>query len=217
MRKIVLLIIVLSILPVGISFGEDINGLIIIPNRYGANYFLMADQFEEFGWQITTAAVTSTVAPCPAYGGPLGCPTLTVDSLISQITDATVYDFILITSGSEYGGEACIDLMNDPGSLSFIQTAVNANVLMCAACSAVRVLAAADVIDGVRITGNASYEDEYIAAGADYAGAGVPPVIDGNIMTCVRGDYFAPNNCEAIRDAVEANVASGQARGGNND
>jgi hypothetical protein len=47
------------------------------------------------------------------------------------------------------------------------------------------------------------YQNEYTAAGATYLGDDHPPVIDGNIITCVRDQYYHVKNSEAIIIALQ--------------
>jgi hypothetical protein len=78
---------------------------------------------------------------------------------------------------------------------------MNAGIVVSAWCRAVRILAAADVIDGKNITGNADYEAEFVAAGATFNEL-VPPVIDENLVTGVRSRYYREEMCQAIATAV---------------
>lgn len=199
--KCVFIFIVLTC--ISLSATGNIKALIIVPYRYGANYHLIVDELERKGWEITTTGVYQEIPPCPAYAGPLGCQTITVDILITEISDVTEYDCVLITPSTTTNNDPCSDLMGSDETLTLIQNAVSNNLVVAAFCTGVRVLAAADVIDGRRVTGHSSYQSEYEAAGATFAGVRIPPVTDGNIVTCVRGDFYAPQNCEAIADCVE--------------
>lgn len=51
--------------------AQTVRLLLLMPDKYGANYFLDRDDFENFGWEVTTAGVNATVTPCPDYAGPL--------------------------------------------------------------------------------------------------------------------------------------------------
>ncbi len=204
MRKLLMCIFAFIVLLGSVSQAHgNVKALIILPYNYGANFYLIADEFEKKGWDITTTALTAQVPPCPAFAQPFGCPSIDVDILISDIDDVTEFDCVLITSSTTVQYDPCSDLMASSDALTLIQNAVAANITIGAFCTGVRVLAAADVLDGVSVTGNPSYRSEYEAAGAIFAGVRVPPVTDGNIVTCVRGDFFAPQNCQAVADCVE--------------
>ena len=204
MRKMLMFIIMFVILVAALAQADsNVKALIVLPYNYGANYYLIVDEFERKGWDLTITGLYEEIPPCPAFARPFGCPPIEVDLLISEIDDVTEYDCVLIPSSTTVGYDPCIDLIENQEALALIQNAVNANVVVGAFCTGVRVLAAADVIDGRNVTGNPNYTTEYVAAGAIFAGARVPPITDGNIVTCVRGDFFAPQNCQAIADCVE--------------
>ncbi len=77
-------------------------------------------------------------------------------------------------------------------------------------CGGVRVLAAADVIAGRLVTGHDLYVDEYEAAGATWVGDDVPPVVDGTIITTVRGQYHSVQICEVIAEVIESRMQGGE-------
>ena len=185
-------------------FASKVEVLILMPHNYGANTYLDNDNFEQFGWNVTTAGVTRNVQPCTAYAGPLGCPTVKVDYLVSEITDITKFDCLVIMHATRWSATLpYTDVINSQAAIALVKTAVDSGVVVAAFCSGVRVLAAADVLDGKTITGHPQFQSEYIAAGANYLGTNLPPVIDGNIVTCVRGQSYNIKNCEAIATAIE--------------
>ncbi len=194
-------------------WAADVQALAIVPGAYGANLYLNLDDFENFGWQVTLAGTTAMVQPCPAYGGPLGCPVLPVDLLITEIADVTAYDVVAIMPASQWVAEPYGDLLNSPQALQLLVDAVESGVVVYAPCAGVRVLAAADVLEGVDVNGHANFQAEYEAAGANYLGSGILPVIDGNIVTATRGLYFHENACEAVAIALETLRAQPMTRG----
>ena len=89
-------------------------------------------------------------------------------------------------------------------------------IIIAAWCRAVRLLAAADIVEGKNIIGHFDYFDEYKAAGANYIeysftwkdGKKIfnnvsPPIQDGNIITTVRSLYYRNEMCELIKKTVE--------------
>jgi len=124
--------------------------------------------FERFGWDVTLAGVTQTVLPCPWASGH---PSRTVDILISNITDVTQFDCIVIASQNwrvNYQN-AYSDLINSQDALNLISAANDSGLVIWATCAGARVLAAADIINGVQVQGQAGtgnlYSNEIIAAG----------------------------------------------------
>lgn len=189
--------------------AQEVDALVIVPNYYGANLNFNLDNLQNFGWNITTAGVSASARPCPSYGGPRGCPILTLDMIVSDIGEITDYDVVAIMPGSMWVSSPYGDLLASQTVLDLIADAVDQDLVVFAPCGSVRVLAAADVLDGVTVTGHTRFQAEYLAAGATFLGGNLAPVIDGKIVTATRGMYFHETNCEAIAVALESEVGSG--------
>lgn len=194
----------MTLAAVGGVEAQEVDVLVIVPSYYGANLNFNLDNLQSFGWNVTTAGISNRVFPCPAYGGPRGCPILNVDVLISDIDDLSSYEVVAIMPGSMWVSVPYGDLLATQSALDLITDAVDRNLVVFAPCGAVRVLAAADVLEGVTVTGHTRFQQEYEAAGATFLGGGLAPVIDGNIVTATRGMYFHEANCEAIAVALES-------------
>jgi putative intracellular protease/amidase len=167
--------------------------LLILDNDYGGNYHFIRTIFERFGWSITTTALTPNVTPCIYQDPEL---VVTVDILLPEIPDVSAYDAISVMPGESHDL-----LLTNQTALDFIHEANASGIVVSAWCRAVRVLAAADVIDGRNVTGHLDYESEYEAAGATFF-ASVPPIIDENLVTAVRSRFYRDEMCAAIADAI---------------
>jgi len=222
MRKIIILTIFFASLFLSAhqTYAQQTKVLIILPRYFGLNHYLNMEMFESFGWEVTLTAVTHVVEPCP-YSVGVGNTSRNVDIVISEINDITQYDCVAIAPMSwQYDPpNACIDLLNSQVALDLISTANDSGLVIWATCAGVRVLAAADVINGKNVQGQPGpgniYLNEYLAAGANYLGSKLPPVIDGNIVTTTRGQYYMVQNNEAIMTALE-NVHVLKSKGGTN-
>ena len=202
-NKILVLVFIIVLFSTNL-FSQEVNILLIMPHNYGANYNFNRENFEEMGWKVTTAGITKIVQPCVLFARPAAaCKPLTVDYLISEITDVTKYDCIAIMPAAWRTGEAYGDLLASRKTLDMLAAAVDSGVVVWATCAGVRVLARANVISGVRVVSQDAYKTELEAAGAIYVGNDHPPVIDGNIVTCARGQYYHVQNCDAIATALE--------------
>lgn len=152
---------------------HNVKVLVLMDNGFGYSYQTLFTQFEKFGWDIDIAGPTATISGCE-----FNSVDLNVDMLFSEISDVTSYHCVNIMPGSSH-----VNLMSNQDSiLDTIKTASDAGVIISAWCRAVRVLAAADVINGKNVTGNDDYASEYIAAGATYYST-YPPIISDNIVT----------------------------------
>lgn len=202
MKNYVIIFITLLSLSLGSLRADDIKVLLVFPDQYGANSFLMLEKLEEFGWNVTTTGVNPVIQPC--FWG----DAVTVDTLISEITDISNYDCLILCTMRWWSNpaNAYADILNSEEAMQLYVDANNAGLIIYAACAGVRILAAAEILDGVNITGNDNYEDEYLAAGANFLGTNIPPVIDGNIVTGMRGQYYFNQNMEAIKTALEKNI-----------
>ncbi|TFG31979.1 hypothetical protein EU528_04725 [Candidatus Thorarchaeota archaeon] len=166
--------------------------LFVMDQDFGYCYSPIRTVFERFGWEITTTALNESLTSCNYAHNYV----LDVDILLTDITDVAEYDIVTIMPGSAHD-----TLRTNETALNLIRDAVSENLIVTAWCRAVRVLAAADVIDGKNVTGQADYQAEYEAAGATFFEL-VPPITDGNIITSVRSTFYREETCNAIAAAV---------------
>jgi hypothetical protein len=184
------------------SYSNDVKVLFILSNNCGPNTYYTMDDMEKYGWQVTKAAMTQTVSPCPLFGG---LPTITVDRLLTDITNIAEYDAIALMPASWRAGNAYADILASAYAKSLFKAASDSGLVVWTLCGGTRVLAAANIINGKRVLGAAVYQTEYTNAGAIYMGEDHLPVIDGNIVTCVRDQFYHYKNAEALTTALEKN------------
>jgi hypothetical protein len=195
---------------------EGINALIMVPRNLGANYYLITDVIEEYGWNVTQVGVLDTVTPCPWFAAHGEVFPVIPDLRPEDISNVTDYDCLIIapsTGNAAPDPNSNSDLLESKEALMLVKRAAYFNVPLWATCAGVRVLAAADVVRDKFIVGSPRFRSEYIAAGANYVGrpqSDNPPTIDGNIITCARGQYYNYANVMAVATAIENN----QTRGG---
>ena len=182
----------------------EVSILMLFGDNVGGFHYFVSDVWEHCGWRLTSAGMQPTLSPCN-----VGVP-FNVDTLITEITDLSDYDCLAIMLSFSWEGSHD-DILASPAALALVQQAVAESLLVVANCGAVRVLAAAGVIDGVTVTGFPGYYNEYIAAGAVWAGPNVPPVLDGNILTSNTGRYYCHQIAEVMRKYFAAKLASGPA------
>ncbi len=104
-------------------------------------------------------------------------------------------------------GRSHTNILASQVTLDLIKSTVAEGLIVSAWCTAVRVLAKANVIDGKNVTGDADYRVEYENAGATFFES-VPPITDGNIVTSVRSRFYRTEICESIAAAIEGNIKS---------
>ena len=207
MKNINKLIIIILLLSSFLSFSQSINEndgttkiLVILPNNLGGNFNFAFDDLEFLGWDVTFTGLTEIINTC-SWPKPLGHINFQVDTLIQDIDDVTNWDVLVLMNASSTGN-AYGDILNSQEAMNLFVQANDNNMVIWATCAGVRVLAAADIINGVNVTGKSNFSSEYIAAGANYLGPEIPPVIDDNIVTSTKGRYFHYQNIEAILTAL---------------
>ena len=210
-RWITVILALLVAIPATCKNVDDgqVDVLMIIAHHWGANTFFNLDNFKNMGWHLTSAGVTEYVAPCNWFKGKTGVTNFHVDHLISEITDVTDYDVLAIMSSTSfYGPESYLDILESPEAMALVRDAVDKGLVVWATCAGVRVLAAADVLQGRQVTGALRYQAEYEAAGATYLGADHAPIIDGSIITSVRGNYYHHHITQAITATLQQQGAA---------
>jgi len=198
------------------SQGDDgVNALILAPRNLGANYYLLRDVIEEYGWNVTHTGVLDTITPCPWFANHGEVFPLIPDLRAEDIEDISDYDCLIIAPSA--GNAAPVedsngDIVDSPETLLLIRRAAYYGLPVFATCAGVRALAAADVVQGRFIVGSPRFREEYIKAGANYVGrprSDNPPTIDGNIITAARGQYYNYANAMAIATVIEGNQGRG--------
>lgn len=190
---------------------DPIRALVLVDGRYGANWNIreglpsIAGEFADFGWQVDLASTLPLVQPC-AWAAGRGLPALEPGLRVGDIRDVSAWDVLVVLPGQAH--EA---LLADPAALELVRKAEAAGLAIASFCRSARVLARAGILEGRHMTGHADYEAEYLAAGAIYHGYSdrtgksdaPPPIVDGNLVTSMRSNYFRGQACEAIRIAAE--------------
>ncbi len=177
--------------------------LAVLPAQFGANTHFNLDNLAENCYSITLAGVTRQVSSC-TFSAPIGNQVFEADTLVQEITSSDAWDVIAImpmewrNSANPYG-----DLIGCASLVNLLKEAKQKGKVIWATCAGVRVLASANIINGVKVSGRSEYSAEYIAAGALYQGANIPPVWDQNIITSTRGMYYMQENIEMISTALE--------------
>lgn len=179
---------------------QTVKILLIMDHNYGANYHFILEIFEEYGWNITVTGLFDPLTPC-RYQDQSNI--LGIDILIDDVALTQGYHCISIMPGQTH-----TNLLGSNVVLDLIRSAVSSNIIVSAWCNAVRILAKADVINGINITGAESYQSEYEAAGATFFEY-VPPIRDGNIITSVRSRFYRNETCELIKKACDELLAAG--------
>jgi len=202
-RISILFILILSNFNQAQSQGNLKKALVLLPQNYGANYFLLMKMFEEYGFDVTTTGVYNNAYPCNSFAGPLGCPTLQIDIPLNDITDLSGYDCLFLPSASKWQANTYSDILNSPSAMNLISDADEAGLLIITFCRGAMVLANAGVLNGHSITGDETYRALYNSSGAVYLGQPIPPHLDENILTSTRNNYYLLEIGDVACDALD--------------
>jgi putative intracellular protease/amidase len=185
---------------------DPVRMLLLWGDVYGANCTMggrklpILEKFRRYGWELTLAGAKALVSPC-AFAKGRGAEPVDLDCMIDAIEDVGAFDGISVMPGPSHKG-----LIDSPRAMSVVRQAFEAGLVVSAWCRGVRVLAAADVLQGKRVVCHADDRELIEAAGGFFVGHDHPPVIDGTVVTGARSYYYRTKNADAIRDAVNARL-----------
>ena len=184
--------------------SQRVRILLLAGDRYGANCFMggrklsIADKFASYGWDVITAGVTRSLAPCP-FAAKKGADPILLDCVADDLGGVHTFDAVSILPGPSHEG-----LMTSNAVLAFVRDASRTGLVVSGWCRGVRVLAAADIVHGRRIVCHADDRQMIEDAGGIFVGHDHPPVTDGRMVTGARSYYYRAKNADAIRSAVMA-------------
>jgi len=188
--------------------GRNTRALVLLSKNWGLNYFLIEDELDNYGWERTEVAVLDSVTPCPPVYK-WGVPPRYPDKMVMDLDGIGEYDCLIIPPGT--GNYYPIDnpfqdLVASPAALRLIGEANDRQLPIFAMCAGVRVLAAADVMQGKNVLGSRRFNAEYAEAGARnlrQKGVKHAPVIDGNLVTAMNGQQYNMGMCLALSAVQE--------------
>ncbi len=188
------------------NLPQSVDVLVIVPRYVGLNYYFQLDTFSQYGWNITQAGVTKNVGICPPVGQQTTLKPVEVDILISEINDLSKYSAIaFMPAAGSFNPvpDSFEDILKSPEAIELIKTANREGKVIYTACSGVRVLAAADIINGRKITSPPRWQNEVETAGATFIDKENPCTIDENFVTVVRDLFNNYLNTQGLQTAIE--------------
>ncbi len=187
---------------------NTVKALLLLDDLYGSSLNIEDNQnnilenFTEYGWDISIACCTPEVKPCP-LAVMQGCKVIHPDLRTYELDNALEWDVIIVVPGGDYS-----HLISCPFVHSLLTRAKEQGIPIAAWCRGVRVLAHAGIIEDVQVTGDADFEDEYLAAGAVYLGEDHPPVFSQGIISCAQDKLYRQQMCKLICEAVENSASA---------
>lgn len=164
------------------SLLNDYKVIMFIANGVGNGYYIIKDQLEFWGCNVTIAGLSEVIQSCSNRGE---SKSITSDVVISTIDNEEIleYDCIFIPSGGHWG-----TLVIQNNVLDLISTAYDQGKLVSSFCVGTAVLAAANVINKTKVASHENANALILQAG----GIIVPPgdarvVSDNRVITGGRG------------------------------
>jgi hypothetical protein len=190
---------------------KGVNVLLLFDDRFGANNYLNRDLFEQYGWNITISGLRDVIPGCDFFSESFKVPPIKPAIKFDKIVNIDYYDALAIMPAtSYYQPDPFGHLMKNKTALSLVKSAVNKNIPVLTICSGTRVLAAADVIRGKKVLGQAPFKNEYERAGAVYLGKDGPPQREGSIVTGSRDQYYNYSVSTALSTMIEDRGGRGE-------
>lgn len=185
---------------------SDPQILLFAPRQYGTNYNIddatlsIRDQMERFGWDLTVIGNGTSVNPCPVGASVYGNVPFDLDKNYRDvIANIKKYDCLtLLPTTGEYE-----EVVDDPEFIDFIQLVHDSDLVIACWCRAITVLAAADLLQGVKVATDSDFEQLVIDAGGIYMGDNIPPIVQGNLITSVRSSFYRTEMCETTKTMVD--------------
>jgi hypothetical protein len=185
---------------------KEVNLLLLMARNYGLNYFYNKDTFELFGWNLIRTGSLDLIPACPPAAERIGLKPVIPDMPLTDITDTSHFQGVALmpAAGSfnpvpnPFG-----DILDSPKAMELIRKASAEGLAVSAVCSGVRVLAAADVLQGKKVVGAPRFKEEYEKAGAEFLGKDCPPAVQDNIITGARDLYYGFHFCQALASVIE--------------
>ena len=182
---------------------NDVEILIILPNGYGPNYFLIRDTFESFGWNVTTCARGNSVSICHLFTN-IYSRDVFVDDILTNINHEG-YDAVFLVSSEQYIANPMGDIIQTPEAIYILRQFEQTGRVLSTFCQGIRVFANATIIDGKNVTGSLTYRSDCINAGAVFHSNQNAPIKDGKMVTTTRGRTNCVRFPEQIEKALQGN------------
>ncbi|MBU1050360.1 hypothetical protein KKG90_10095 [Candidatus Bipolaricaulota bacterium] len=131
------------------DLSQGIQVLSLLADPYGANTYLIKDQFERLGWTVTFAAIGESVSPCSNL-----CSAFLPDIRIEDIPSIAAYDVVVVmpTPGTFYQKPDPVgDLRANECAVSLIADAYHQGLRLYTGCSGILVFGDAGVLEGASV------------------------------------------------------------------
>ena len=131
------------------DLSNGVQVLAMLADPYGANTYLLKDQFELLGWEVTLMGIDRSVPACSRL-----CSTLFADASVDEIESATAYDVLVVmpTPGTfQRVRDPVGDLRGSEHAVALVQEAYAGGASLYTGCSGILLFGDAGVLDGASV------------------------------------------------------------------
>ncbi len=168
------------------DLSPGVQVLAMLADPYGANTYLIKDQLERMGWDVTFAGIRTTVPACSRL-----CSTYFVDTTIDEIDSALDYDVLVVmpTPGTFTRKPNPVgDLRDSEKAVNLVKEAFDNGLTLYTGCSGILLFGDAGCLDGASVIAHRNRAANCRSYGADctIGSASTAPMIDGSLVTATN-------------------------------
>jgi len=191
------------------DLSEGVQVLSLLASPYGANTYLLKDQMERLGWEVTFAAADISVRACSNL-----CSTFFADLVIDDIQAVDAYDVLAVmpTPGTfQRVRDPVGDLRDSEHTVNLVRNAFASGLTLFAGCSGILLFGDAGCLDGASVLAHRNRMANCRAYGADctVGSAATPPMVDGQLVTATNQRVWPLEIAAAIARSLDLNASSG--------
>jgi hypothetical protein len=185
------------------DLSQGIQVLSMLASPYGANTYLIKDQMERMGWDVTFAGIQTSVPACSRL-----CSTFFVDQIVEEIETATDYDVLVVmpTPGTFNRKPNPVgDLRESEAAVDLVQEAFNGGLALYTGCSGILLFGDAGCLDGATVIAHRNRAANCRSYGADctIGSASTPPMIDSQLVTATNQRVWPLEIAAAIARSLD--------------
>jgi putative intracellular protease/amidase len=186
------------------DLSDGVQVLAMLADPYGANTYLLKDQFELMGWEVTLMGIDRSVSACSRL-----CSTLFTDASVDEIESASAYDVLVVmpTPGTfQRKPNPVGDLRDSERAVGLVQEAYDAGLTLYTGCSGILLFGDAGLLEGMNVIAHPNRAANCRAFGANctIGSQTVPPMIDGQLVTATNQRVWPLEIAAAIARSLDA-------------
>ena len=185
------------------DLSEGVQVLALLANPYGANTYLIKDQMERLGWDVTFAGTSTSVPACSRL-----CSTFFVDHVVEDVGSMTDYDVLVVmpTPGTFHRVRNPVgDLRESEPALDLVRDAFGLGLTLYTGCSGILLFGDAGCLDDASVLAHRNRMADCREYGADctIGSATTPPMIAGQLVTATNQRVWPREIAAAIARSLD--------------